>query len=51
MSMPGEEIVAEQTCRTNEVAGDVFGASDAMAQAGFCWNLDTQEWRAEGECG
>jgi hypothetical protein len=51
LSMPSEEIFTEQTCRTGEVAGDVFGASDSMAQAGFCWNLDTQEWRVEGECG
>ncbi len=50
MSMPGEEVVAEVACRAGEVSGDIFGPSDSMAQAGYCWSHETFAWRPEGQC-
>jgi hypothetical protein len=47
--MPSEEIVAEVNCRAGEVSADLFGPEDAMAQAGFCWDLTAFEWR-KGDC-
>jgi len=48
LAMPAEEVIAEVTCRPGEVAGDLFGLEDAMAQAGYCWDLEVFAWRAGG---
>lgn len=43
--MKGDETLAALSCDTGSLTGNgVFALSDAMAAAGFCWNLDAQSW-------
>lgn len=41
----GEETLASLTCEGPTLYGNgVFALSDAMAAAGYCWNLDRLQW-------
>lgn len=46
----GEAMLAQFTCLAGTVTTPAFTLEDAMAEAGYCWNLDTRVWDT-GTCG
>lgn len=43
--LKGEQALASLTCEPATIYGNgVFALSDAMADAGFCWNFDSFQW-------
>lgn len=47
--LQGEDVVAQLVCEGGEIA-PVFTLEDAMAAAGYCWDLDESGW-GRGDCG
>lgn len=48
--LQGDALLAQRTCLPGTVTTPAFFLEDAMAEAGFCWNLDTRAW-SRGTCG
>lgn len=46
----GDDLLAQFTCEPGTVSTPAFTLEDAMAGAGFCWDLETRAW-LQGQCG
>ena len=46
----GDDLLAQIECQPGTAPGAVFVLEDAMAAAGWCWNLDARRWQ-RGGCG
>jgi hypothetical protein len=42
--LQGESMIAQRTCLPGTVTAPAFMLEDAMAAAGYCWNLDARVW-------